>query len=190
MLILPNKNLAIFNFADIFKENIDVQFLNQVDSFEMVDRDEIDFSNRDVKRILLHSVIYGICEYILSQNRKEKIAIVFDDRFSTYNLQIFTFIKPSLVEKYILDTLKKIIKILPVNIFFHNSLYWNLIEKIKDNTGEGIEFINTIDSRILTNSKDTVSFNKIKHFSKKHHLTFLSKEYFNKVMKKQLIYSA
>ena len=54
------------DFSDIFKSQIETNILNDLDSYKLIKDNKININNRDVKRLLYHHIIHGLCEHVLS----------------------------------------------------------------------------------------------------------------------------
>ena len=186
MLILPRHNLRLIDFSGIFKEKIEAKVLNDLDSYGLIKNDIINVKNRDVKKVLYHTIIHELCEYVLSVKGDEKVIVVYSTITPpTVNLHECAPDFMSFLNKFI----KRVSNMLPIQILHIDSSF-DVIEDIMEmKSGECAEIIN--NAKILANEFDigSFTFTKARYFAKKYELEYLSNNYFKQIKSKQLIFS-
>jgi hypothetical protein len=188
MLILRNHNIRLIDFSAIFKKNIEADLLNDLYSFNLLKDDSLNLRSPAVKRLMHHHIIYGLCEHVLAVKGKEKIVIIHCQSTSpTRQLHMFTDHKE--VQTFFNKFIDRIIKMFPVK-FLITDLSFNTIRKdIKSNNGDSVEIINEAKYIIDNFDISKYTFSKARYFAKKYGLEFLSNNYFQQILKKQLILS-
>jgi hypothetical protein len=186
MLILPIHNLKLVDFSDIFTSQIETNLLNDLDSYNLIKDHKININNRDVKRLLYHHIIHGLCEHVLSIKEEEKIVIVYSTITEpTAHLHEYTSDLMTFLNKFVI----RISGMLPIKILQLDEKFDTINEIMTLQTGECYEIIN--NAKILSEKFDTESFtfSKARYFAKKYGLDFLSNNYFKQIKHKQLILS-
>jgi len=182
-IIISQHNLCVLNFSDIYKKRFLNNFHNNFMEYKIKN---INIKNKDVRKLISHNVIYSICEEILNKQVNEKIVIY----FSTTTIP-HTFINEFINEEEILQYLEKLLlrirKIIPVNIYISSNSFDYFVFLINKQKAEGIDILYNMISLLETNKNQKFTFEKIKSFSKKFGLTFLSNVYFNDIKSKQLL---
>ena len=186
MLTLPRHNLKLIDFSEIFKSRIETDILNDLDSYKLIKDDKININNRDVKRLLYHHIIHGLCDHVLSIKEEEKVVIVYSTITEpTAHLHECTTDFMLFLNKFV----TRISKMLPIKILQIDEKFDTINEIMTLQTGECYEIIN--NAKILSEKFDVESFtfSKARYFAKKHGLEFLSNNYFKQIKHKQLILS-
>jgi len=175
------ENMVLINFNFIFKQ-IEVDFINDLTEYNLIKDYKINFSKKDIKKLFYHHVIFGICEEIKNSPKHKKVLIIPPE---LKECEIFNYCDYDDFNKILLKLLQMLEKCLPFLIHFtSNDIF---IAEITD-SGESIEFINILSAMIDKKESKTFTFERLKSFSKKWELTFLSKTYFNDVKTKLLLH--
>ena len=190
MIKIDSKNISLINFSDIFTQNIDIQFLDDLHSLNLIINNEVSLSKRDVKRLLHHRLIYGACEYVRTAKVGSKIVIVCSGDFKTADFQIYDFFQVDEIYNVIISFFKSIKKYLPLNVLFVDITFGAIKNNLDERTGKGSEIISIAESIVYNHKKISFTFNKIKKFAEKNGLKFISSHYFNDIKSRQLIFSA
>tara|TARA_R110002050_G_scaffold6130_7_gene25982 strand:+ start:11099 stop:11665 length:567 start_codon:yes stop_codon:yes gene_type:complete len=184
-IALPLHNIRIINFDAIFKSYIQTDLLNELHEFGLIKDDSINIKHKDVKRLLYHHIIHGLCEHILALKCKERVVI-----FHYVNAlppgELRMYVDHDEYRDFINKFILRLTKMLPVKFIFGNSSFNSTKQGIK-NTGEHAELVNTAKHIIDKFNIGKYNFNKIRYFAKKYGLQFLSNNFFKKVCNKQLI---
>lgn len=184
MVVLKNeKSLKLLNFNDLLRK-IEINLLNDLRTFGLISDYQINLKNTDVRKILYHHVIYGICEEIKNISGSHKIVLLVPEDFSNDH-ELFQFcIKEDFMG--VIDTLfSKIINIFPF-VVYKTSM--DLFNSSSDD-GEVSEILNILYQIIQTKENKSFSFEKVKRLSDKFDLKFLSRDYFNDISIKSRLYT-
>lgn len=174
-------NFKIINFNYLFKD-IETNIINDLHNYGLL-KDRI---TTNAKKFFYHHIIFSICEALLADKSKEKLIVYFNNT-QIGSFQILKYFKEEDVLKLLDVILKKIKKLLPVKIFISSISFDFLNHLLQKNDGRSTELINNIRSYLNTINLERYTFSKIKIFTKKNDLTFLNKDYFNRIKSKQLI---
>jgi len=181
-IIFDEYNFRLINFVSILK-NIEVCLINDLDQYGLLKTDKI---TKDVKLLLLHHIIRGTCDTVMSVKGKEKVVIVYNiSELESLNfISQFDNIKLCNVIENIVAKIKSKLPIRVYNCY----LKFNDLRKItKQKTGIGYEILSQLKYTIDRQYMDSYSFSKIITFTKNNNLIFLNKEYFNTLKSKQLL---
>jgi len=188
-IILPEKNICIIDFNDVFK-SIELGFLNDLYEYKLIKKDKIRLTV-DVKKLFYHHVIYNLCEYVVnapSQYHK----IIYTPLHIDEKFQICGMCDCSKLNKLFCALIKKLEKTLPVLIIFEKSGldFKTLQDKCFCGTGEIVECLNFLELSCMRyeNGLYNRNFSKIKDFTKKYELKFLNRNYFDNLKTKQILY--
>ena len=83
--------------------------------------------------------------------------------------------------------LRKIEKLLPIKFYISKYSIEYLNHLIEKNDGKAQTTINSMISKVNSLDISKFTFNNIKKFTKKYDLTFLNKDYFNRLSTKLLL---
>ena len=180
-LFLKDYNLNIIDFNELFTDSIQHDIIDALYEFDLLDKS---INNSSVKKFLLHYIILNICDKIL--NAKSKSLIFFN----------FTQLEDCELKKYYSENellnflnlnLRIIEKLLPIKIFIskYSLEYINHLVDIDD--GKAYTTINSMVSKINSIDISKFTFSNIKKFTKRYELTFLNRDYFNRLSTKLLL---
>ena len=182
---LNNLNLLLINFKKPFAE-IETKFLNDCTEFGLLKNKKINYRNKDTKRILQHHVIHEICNEVLRHTKYK--SVIFYRPFQKDDIfEILQYSNLKDLNKQLLLIVTKIKKLLPIQtaVFDKEISFHGLKEKLNKKDGETVDLVNKILCQMVPTN---LSFAKIKKWTKKEGLTFLSENYFNQLKTKQLFY--
>lgn len=138
--------------------------------------------DKDTVSLTYHYLIINICNAIRQSNSIYK-TITYTDNQSFMS----DYLDHSTGNEFIVKTINRFSNLLPIN-FWNSPQSFGLIRKILDSDGgERIELEYHLNKFTDTRKKTMYSFNKIKKFSERYGLDFLTKNFFEKVENKQLI---
>lgn len=176
-LIIKDKNLMLLNFDYLFTK-IEIDILNEIQKYNLFVNNQINFSNKDIKKILFHNIIYGMCESIINNDSNYKKAIIIPPNIRTIH-EISKFCNTYELEVFITKLSCQIKNKIPFIIYISNSFIFETADDA--NSGELLDLTNIIFEYIDRISNKTFTFEKIKKFSSQYDLSFLSKTYFDTV---------
>lgn len=176
-------NFSILDFTSICKE-ISKLTLSDLEKYRLHESTKL---TRDIKRLFLHHTIHCICETVLK--RKQKVPVVLYFSKNTYNTGLHALFGKDAINEEIYKNIIKNKKILPVRIYVATTQFEQIKQFIDDSTGEGIEILNNLKYYIDCHSNEKFTFSRIKLYTKRHGLTFLTEDYFNQLKTKQLLFA-
>lgn len=180
-LKLDNYDIELIDYNKLFSSIIQYNIVNNLHELNYLHKR---ISNRLVKKIFLHWIIYEMCENIL--NRKNKSVIYFNftqieecDIMKYYNEKdILTFLSYSL---------RKIEKLLPIKIYISKYSIDYLSHLLSKNDGKAYTTVNSIVTKMNNIDITKFTFSGVKKFTKQYELSFLNNDYFNRLSTKQLM---
>ena len=181
-LDFKENNLLLINFDEVFKE-IETDCLTELDKYGLIEDYKIKLSKRDTKKIIYHCIIHGLCEEIRNNPNKQNKVIVIPPSIRDFH-EITEFCEIEDLEKILKVLFKKLSNSLPFFIYFANDFIFD--EELEEG-GETKDMICMINAMCNDISNKNFTFEKIKKFSKRFELEFLSKEYFNCIKTKLLL---
>jgi hypothetical protein len=191
---LEKVGITTINFKKIFAV-AQVKFINDCNTYGLLKNSampsnasgRINLKSKDTKRLLMHHIIYEVCEEILECKSKFKVVIFYRPLEVNDTFEILQYCKVEELNSAILKVIKSMKKVLPIQIAIVDSAvsFHSLKEEHSKGTGESIELVYKI---LCHMTAINMSFEAVKKFVRKNKLTFLSKDYFNKVRTKQLFF--
>jgi hypothetical protein len=182
-IVIPQNNICVVSFTKIYKERFIEGFLKNLQDYSIKN---ITFKNKDIRRLFVHNIIHSICEEILESRVNEKCIVYFSTTSLPHSF-INDFVNEEEVLVFLEKLFNKIKKMLPVSILVTSNSFEYFCYLLDKNKAEGTELLYSMISIINSSNFDKFTFQKIKNFSKKYGLTFLSNMYFNDIKSKQLL---
>jgi len=175
-LFLQENDLLLINFDSLFSE-IEVNCLNDLHSYGLVKSFSVNLSKRDVKKLIYHHVIYGMCEEILCNKHNYRKVIVLPPKIREFH-ELSQFCPLEKLEPLLERLLKQLKNSLPFVIYKADEY---LFEETSIDNGKMQDMIGILSQLCINRTDKKFTFEKIKTFANKFDLTFLSKEYFNSI---------
>jgi len=182
-LSLPNHNLNVINFTKIYNGKFLHSFLAHLDEYKLTD---IKLRNKDIKKLLYHNIIHALCEEVLHAKSSDKVVIFYNTN-SLPKTDLNKYVSEEELILFIELLLRKITKLLPIKIFITSYSFEYFVHLMRKNEAKGIEILFNIKALIEKTNYERFTFQKIRIFSQKYGLTFLSNVYFNAIKSKQLL---
>jgi hypothetical protein len=183
LLRIEEENLLLINFDEVFKD-IEINCLNELQEYGLLENFKIDLSKRDTKKILYHHIILGLCEEIRLNKDSNKKIVIIPPKIREFH-EISQFCNLEELEPIINTLLKKLQRYLPFTMFFSEEY---IFDKELEHSGERTDLINILSAMYTTNSDKKFTFEKIKKFTSQYELEFLSLEYFNSIKTKLILH--
>ena len=177
------KGLVLLNFDELLRE-IEVNCLNDLEEFGLVQNYTINLSKRDVKKIIYHNIIHGICEEVLKNKSSLKTILLVPPEIKSSH-EITEYCDNKVLYKLLRTILHKLRNSMPFVIYFTDNFVFD--DEIND-SGEIIELLSIVSEMSNVISNKNFTFEKIKKLSTTFELNFLSKEYFNNIKTKLLLH--
>lgn len=183
ILHLPQYNLQIISFDKVYSEKFIKNFFNNCEEYRIK---EITLKNKDVKKLMYHNTIYAICEEIIQTKVKEK-SIIFFSTSTLAKTDLNNYINEEELLIFFELLLRKLSKILPVKVFITSNTFSYFTHIWKKYDAKGVELLNNIKAFAEKIDYSKFTFKRIRLFSHRYGLTFLSSVYFNALKSKQLL---
>ncbi len=182
---LPLHGIKIVSLSDIITKSVETPLLNDLDSYGLVS-DYINVKSRDIKRLIYHHVIHGLCEHVLSIRGKDKI-LIHHCTIVPPTKQLDVYVPNSECIHFFNGLILKMAKILPIKFMICEIPFGCIKKEIKNGNGEYKEIIMHARSIIDKFDVSKYTFTKARSFSKRYGLNYLSNDYFKQIRNKQLI---
>ena len=179
-------NFTIIDFHTLFLRKIEGKIINDYNDYGLLDK-KLRLNNKDTRNLLLHHVIFELCQYILSKKSSKHIIFCSLDHKSLAGSQFLTLnlIDPSELNTFLIKKLQRLSKILPIRFIFAEDIFNNYVFELQTCGGQREElnmFIDSTDNKFMK-----YRFDKLLQFAKRFNLTFLSEDYFRQIKNKQLL---
>lgn len=182
-ILLPQYNYCIVNFNRVYRESFVPELIDSLNTYKIND---IRIKNKDFKKLFTHSLIHSLCEEIINSKTLEKTVIYFNTTTLPH-----TELNKTINDEELINFIEKIIlkirKLLPIKIFITSNTFDYFAQLVHKNDAKAIEIVNNIRSLCEKIKLEKYTFQKIRSYSKRFGLTFLSDVYFNNIKSKQLL---
>tara|TARA_Y100000310_G_C20702883_1_gene831609 strand:- start:1917 stop:2486 length:570 start_codon:yes stop_codon:yes gene_type:complete len=187
-IILPLQNIKIVDFSAIITNNVEINLINDIDSYGLIKEDEINIKNKDVKRLLYHHIIYGLCQYVLNVKSKEKLIIHYCTLI-TPTRHLSKYIDTETIQTFFNNFTVKLRKMLPIKFLILEQSFNNIKHEIEHGNGGKADIVTQAKCAVDSFDVSKFTFTKARYFANRYKLNYLSNNYFKKVRNKQLILS-
>jgi len=177
------KNLILINFINILAE-ISPACLNDLDTYGLITDYRINLSDRDTKKLIYHHIIHGICEEIQKTTHKHRKVIVIPPRIDD-SQEIVQFCHPEEFSIFLTKLLKSLQNLLPVVLFQSDE---DLFSSENIDSGKMQDILSIMSQLCHIKDSRNFTFERMKKFSSKFDLDFLSNSYFNSIKTKMLLH--
>ena len=180
-LHIENYDFTIIDFNDLLINNIQPKIINSLHEYNLLDKS---INNLQVKKFIYHYTIYSICEKLLNAKTK---SIIYYNYTQLDDCELFKYFKENEILTFFTNFLRKVDKILPLKIFISKYSILYLDHLIDINDGKAQTTINSMISKINNMDISKYTFSEVKKFTRRYELTFLNKDYFNRLSTKLLL---
>ena len=180
-LHIENYDFTIIDFNELLINDIQNQIINSLHEFNLLDKS---INNLQVKKFSYHYTIYSICEKLLEGKTK---SIIYFNNTQLEDCELTKYFKESDILNFFTNFLRKVDKILPLKIFISKYSILYLDHLIDINDGKAQTTINSMTSKINSMDISKYTFSDVKKFTRRYELTFLNKDYFNRLSTKLLL---
>ena len=180
-LHIENYDFTIIDFNELLINDIQPQIINSLHEFNLLEKS---INNLQVKKFIFHYTIYNICQKLLDSKSK---SIIYFNNTQLDDCELTKYYKENEILTFFTNFLRKIDKILPIKIFIskYSIIYLNHLIDIND--GKAQTTINSMILKINNMDIGKYTFSQVKRFTKRYELTFLNKDYFNRLSTKLLL---
>jgi len=180
---LPTHNINVISFEQIYNESFVPNFLRYLAEYNIA---EIKLKNKDIRKLLYHSIIHAICESVLHVKGREKTVIYYNTNHLPKS-DLNRYVSEEELIVFVEMLLRKMTKLLPIKIFITSHTFEYFKYLLQKNDARGMELLYNIKSLIERSNYEKYTFKKIRVFAQKYGLAFLSDVYFNAIKSKQLL---
>lgn len=168
-------NLEIIPFQDVFTW-MELSILNNLAEYDLL-RKKI---NTDIRRVITHHMIVGICAYTAGLQNKNKVVYYVNPDINAELCDYYDVVK---VKRCIFKVIKNIKRLLPIKIYLASES----LESVSSDSGKLQETVNLIRAFVDKHDTHKFTFSKAKNYGRKYGLHIISKEYFNDLNMKHLV---
>ena len=180
-LHIKNYDFTIIDFNELLIKDIQPQIIDSLHEFNLLEKS---INNLEVKKFLYHYTIYSVCQKLL--NNKSKSIIYFNNT-QLDECELTNYFKEKEILTFFTNFLRKVDKILPIKIFISKYSILYLDHLIHINDGKAQTTINSMILKINNMDISKYTFSQVKNFTKRYELTFLNRDYFNRLSTKLLL---
>lgn len=188
---LDNYGVCIINFRHIFNKCYKdiVSDLFDYDIYHDVNARRI-----DTRRIYYYHLIKGVCDHVLSIKTNNKVIIYYSSKDIQCDFKQCQNKKRRVTREHATNSdftlfitrfFKQLKGLLPVRVYVSDVKFSTFIQYFNNNKGKYIEALNKMRS---TKANKKFDFERVKKFSEKYNLTYLTNDYFNQVKVKCIMY--
>tara|TARA_R100000805_G_C3604595_1_gene105020 strand:- start:50 stop:652 length:603 start_codon:yes stop_codon:yes gene_type:complete len=167
-------NICLINMRDILSL-CETDIFNDLHMFGLFDN--FNYKTRDVKKILYHHIIKTICDVYIHQLTFNKVVLYYNEEECTAS-ELGKLGSKHRCGNFLSKTIVKICNLLPIRIFNYQCSFSQANSMIKNGRGEGRDLLQKI-KLLFSKKSPKYDFLKVKNFSKRYDLTFLSEQTFN-----------
>lgn len=180
-LCLSDYDLKIVDFNDLFIKDIQPEIINSLHEYSLLEKS---INNALVKKFFFHYIILGVCEKILKSKSK---TLIYFNNTQLDDCEMFKYYSENDLLLLFTNMMRKIEKLLPIKIYISKFSIEYLTHLVDKNDGKAQTTINSMISKINKIDISKYTFSNIKKFTKRYELTFLNRDYFNKLSTKLLL---
>jgi hypothetical protein len=180
-LKLETYDVRLIDFNKLFTSIIQYNIVNNLHDLECLHKS---ISNRLVKKIFLHWVIFEMCEKILDKNEK---SVVYFNYTQIEECDILKYYKENDILNFLSYSLRRVEKLLPVKIYISKYSIDYLSHLLSKKDGKAYTTVNSIITKMNNIDITKFTFSGVKKFTKQYELSFLNNDYFNRLSTKQLM---
>ena len=189
-LNLDNYGLTVLNFAEIYRD----AYVGIVDDLFTYDKyHDHNVRSQDTKKIYYYHMIKTLCDHVIRSKTDNKIVIYYCEKDIKCDFPSVTNKKTRHTAKdrkqdfilFMSRFFKQIRNVIPVRCFLGDVKFVTFVQYYNTNKGKYLEVINNIRS---SKQQRVVNFEKMKLFTKKYNLTYLTEPYVNHVKVKSIMY--
>lgn len=188
---LDNYGLHVINFECVFQDayKFIVDDLITYDKFH-----DLNIRSQDTKRIYYYHLIKTLCDRVISTKTTNKIVIYYSEKDIKCDFKQCVNNKTRKGNKvdprsdfvlFMNRFFKQIKTMIPVKVFINDVKFNTFVQYYNTNKGKYLETINKLRSM---QSKTNFNFSKLKSYSDKYKLVYLSNDYLNQVKVKSIMY--
>lgn len=175
---IEKNKLTLIDFEQLLDNYIEPAFINDCDVHGLIENNNINFNQPDVKKLFIHHVVLNLCDKVVTTKGDIVFCLPYELKD---NLELVSYTKKVILFKNIKLTCNKISSVLPLVFIQPPELFNDFCEGIHNKRGEVIDYLNKAQNIINKSKLKSYSFDKIKKFATKYDLYFLGKDYFNRL---------
>lgn len=168
-------------------EDSQIDIINDLHQFELLE--ELNFKKHDTKKVFYYYILKNICDTIIKSRGINRCVFFYNHQcVDRYPLEFIKYSNILRFREFFNTIMKKMNAILPTLFYVceEDRCLEDIIKDVK--TGEYMDISSEILALQQRKSNKVFTFEKAKNFVKRYELTYLDKEYFDKVKIKTLLY--
>jgi|TARA_X000001388_G_C2210865_1_gene115086 hypothetical protein len=180
-LFLKDYDLNIIDFNELFTTDIQFEIIDSLYEFDLLEKS---INNSSVKKFFLHWIILSICDKILKNKNK---SLIYFNYTQLEDCELKKYYNETEILNFLNSNLRRVEKLLPIKIFISKFSIDYLSYLIDKNDGKAYTTINSMVNKLNSIDITKFTFSNIKKFTKRYELTFLNRDYFNRLSTKLLL---
>ena len=180
-ICIENYDLKIIDFNELFTDTIQYRIIDALYEFNLLNNS---LTNTNVKKFFFHQIIFEICERVLEKTGK---SIIYFNNTQLEDCELMKYFKEKEILLALTSILRKIEKLLPVKFYISKYSIEYLNHLIEKDDGKAQTTINSMINKVNSLDIGKFTFSNIKKFTKRYDLTFLNRDYFNRLSTKLLL---
>jgi hypothetical protein len=168
-------------------EDCQIEIINDLHRFDLLE--ELSFKNHDTKRVFYYYILKTVCDVIIKSKGIDRCVFFYNHQcIQSYTIQFLEYSSVYRFREFLTTIINKMNNILPTLFYIcdEERCFDDIISDI--HTGEYIDISNDIIAAQQRKSNKLFTFEKAKSFVRRYGLTYLDRDYFNKVKIKTLLY--
>ena len=110
-ITLKTHEIEIIDFNELFVKTIQNRIIDDLYSFELLEKS---INNTNVKKFIIHHVIFETCEKVLSKNNK---SIIYFNNTQLEECELMKYFTETEILTFLSNLLRKIEKLLPIKFY-------------------------------------------------------------------------
>ena len=180
-LHIKNYDFTIIDFNELLIDEIQPEIINSLYEYNLLEKS---INNLSVKKFIYHYTIFSICQRMLNSKNK---SIIYFNNTQLEDCELMKYFNEKDILTLFTNFLRRIDKILQIKIFISKYSIVYLDHLISSDDGKAYTTINSMISKINNMDISKYTFSEVKKFTRRYELTFLNKDYFNRLSTKLLL---
>ena len=181
---LNTHNITLINFYSVITE-CERNILDDLYKFDLLE--SLNFKTRDTKKVFYFHIIKKLCDFLKSSRECNRIVFYFNEDGAP-RTEIAEYCNNFRFKSFISTIARKLNQLFPIKFYFGDIKFAEFKNISSKNNGEIKDVIMQIREKIKSFKIENYTFSKIKLFTEKYELTYLSKGYFDQVKVKAIMY--
>ena len=183
--ILGKSNIKLIDILSLVYDS-QVRIMNDLHMFDLLD--QLNYRKHDTKKVFYYHILKSVCDCIISSSDNNQHVFFYNRScIDNYRFEVLNYSNSEEFQKFLNILIKKMNSILPTLFYMCNDRCFD--EMVKDvNSGEWQDVYLAISAELAIKRNRKFTFEQSKKFVDKFELTYLDREYFNKLKISALLY--